>query len=351
MKKIYQDLTFYLVIFILSYFIYIFPFEILSNLLFSYNIPKRDSFLFTSLIGCSIIFYFKSKKNFYPLKLFVHEGMGIGFISFCTINSLLLINFLINFSNLLLGNISVIFICSISIYGLLNGRLIKEKKITILNEKINNNINFIFISDVHLGSNKIEHLKKILKLISKFNYDFILIGGDLIDSDSFDVSQLNILKKIKKPIYYVSGNHEYYLSDFKDKIDSLNKFNINFLNNKNIHYKEINIIGIDDNQTIENQLITSNRLFDSNFFNIILVHKPSIWSLNYNKNDLMISGHTHNGQIFPFNFLVKLQFKYIYGFYKNDNSHLYVSSGSACWGPKIRLGSNNEIIFFELKSR
>ena len=62
----------------------------------------------------------------------------------------------------------------------------------------------------------------------------------------------------------------------------------------------------------------------------------------------MLSGHTHNGQIFPFNFLVKLQFKHIYGLYEKLNSKLYVSSGSGCWGPKMRLGSKNEIVRIQI---
>ena len=52
----------------------------------------------------------------------------------------------------------------------------------------------------------------------------------------------------------------------------------------------------------------------------------------------MLSGHTHNGQIFPFSFFVRLRFKNIYGLYEKLTSKLYVSSGSGCWGPKMRLG-------------
>ena len=62
----------------------------------------------------------------------------------------------------------------------------------------------------------------------------------------------------------------------------------------------------------------------------------------------MLSGHTHNGQIFPFNLLVKLQFPQIYGLYKEANNNLYVSSGVATWGPKIRIGSRNELIKFTI---
>ena len=62
---------------------------------------------------------------------------------------------------------------------------------------------------------------------------------------------------------------------------------------------------------------------------------------------MVLSGHTHNGQIFPFNLIVKIKFPHVYGFFKKGNTDLYVSSGSGCWGPRMRLGSNNEIIILE----
>ena len=81
---------------------------------------------------------------------------------------------------------------------------------------------------------------------------------------------------------------------------------------------------------------------------MVVVHKPSLWKYIKNEANLMLSGHTHNGQIFPFNFLVKLKFPEIYGLYSKNNNFLYVSSGVATWGPKIRIGSKNEIIQIQL---
>ena len=83
-------------------------------------------------------------------------------------------------------------------------------------------------------------------------------------------------------------------------------------------------------------------------FNLTLIHKPSIWDKIHKETDLMLAGHCHNGQLKPFNLFVKLQFKYIYGLYSFNNSKLFVSSGAATWGPKMRLGTFNEIIFFHL---
>ena len=83
-----------------------------------------------------------------------------------------------------------------------------------------------------------------------------------------------------------------------------------------------------------------------NRFNIYLTHKPSLFNI-LNLSGLVLSGHTHNGQIFPFNLIVKMKFPHVYGFFKKENTDLYVSSGSGCWGPRMRLGSNNEIIILE----
>ena len=351
MKKIYQDSTFYLIIFILSYFIYIYPIEILNEFLFKEMANRRLSLYYSLLVSVIIIFYFRSKNTFYPIKIFVYEGMGIGFISFWVVNVALILNFFLNINTYKLGIITLILIIFIVSYGLLYGRLIFLKNLTISSNKILNNYNFIFISDVHLGSNSINHLKNILKKIENIQYDFLLIGGDLIDSSSFNISKLSIFNSINKPIFFVSGNHEYYVDNYKEKLNKLKDFGIKILNNESSILKEINLVGIDDNQLPEQQLKHALKLIKNNNFNLLLIHKPSIWFKIKGNVDLMLSGHTHNGQIFPFNFFVRLKFKYKYGLYTNETSNLYVSSGSACWGPKIRIGTRNEIIYINLKSK
>ena len=110
--------------------------------------------------------------------------------------------------------------------------------------------------------------------------------------------------------------------------------------------KELSTRIINDNQSIEEQKNVALRYFDKNRFNIYLTHKPSLFNI-LNLSGLVLSGHTHNGQIFPFNLIVKIKFPHVYGFFKKENTDLYVSSGSGCWGPRMRLGSNNEIIILE----
>ena len=187
------------------------------------------------------------------MKLFVYEGMGIGFISFWVVNIGLLVNNFYTTYPPFLGVICFLSIFTITIYSLINGRLINLKSIKIISSKIDKQIRLIFISDTHMGSNPKKHLEKILLKIKDLEFDFLLIGGDFIDSSSFNLDDLNILKNIKKPILFVSGNHEYYIKDYEKKLKKLNNYNISFLDNESFKFKKINFIGISDNLKLENK--------------------------------------------------------------------------------------------------
>ncbi len=93
MKKLYQDTTFYLIVFIISYFIYVYPFEILNELIFNDFSNRRLSLYYTLIISVLVIFYFRSKNTFLPLKFFVYEGMGVGFVSFWIVNLVLVFKY------------------------------------------------------------------------------------------------------------------------------------------------------------------------------------------------------------------------------------------------------------------
>lgn len=94
------------------------------------------------------------------------------------------------------------------------------------------------------------------------------------------------------------------------------------------------------------------REFFSHFnadLHILLAHQPKYLNINSNISvDLAICGHTHAGQIFPFNYLVKMDQKYVYGYYKKDNMQIYVSSGVGFWGMPMRIFSVGEIIHLRL---
>ena len=340
----FRKFFFYFFTFLLTYLIYIYPFDMLNHLILNEKLFKTSAFFLNIFFYLIVIYYLRSHSTFILFRVIVYEGMGIGFISFWIVNLAILTSFIFTIEPINLGISSFIIIVLFSILSLIKGKLIFFKKIKINTSKITQDIKIIFISDIHLGSNSAKHLKKIYSKIINVRFDLLLIGGDLIDSSSFNLQNLTIFKKIKTPIIFVSGNHEFYIKDSKEKLQKLKNYKLTYLDNKNFVFNNINIIGLGDNQTIDQQKLLANQLMKEKMFNLILVHRPSIWDHINQKIDLMLSGHTHNGQIFPFNFFVKLKFKYIYGLYEKFNSKLYVTSGSGCWGPKMRLGTKNEIV-------
>ena len=346
-----RKFSFYIFIYLSSYCFFIFPYEVLYFLYFG-KVLGFYSLLINFCITTIIIFYFRSSIKFSFLRYLINYGIGIGFIGFF----ILIVGLLIN--KIFAGNSQTIALICLNIHifliflSIINGNTIYLKTLNIrTDKKIKNDINLIFLSDLHLGSNSKNHLKKIIKKIKQLKYDLLLIGGDMIDSSTFNFDNLKLFFGISKPIIFVSGNHEYYLRNFREKLSSLKEYNINFLDNMSFNYKELNIIGISDDVPLNTKKNLTTQLLKRNFFNLILVHKPCLWDFLPSKIDLMLSGHTHNGQIFPFNFIVKLKYKYTFGLYKKLSSKLYVSSGAGCWGPKMRLGSRNEIVYIKLKNK
>ena len=347
-QKITSALISLIILFVFSYVIFIFPFDILSSWL------GKPTSLFEALIGTTIVFgiclyYFRSKSTNKIIKFLVYEGIGVGTISFFIILPLIIISYFKILIDFYLVVLFLAFQIPLIIYGYINSKKLKIKKLSIESKCIRKSIKFIFISDVHIGSNDPLSLKKLVSKINELDFGFLIIGGDLIDSSAFKIFDLYEFKKINKPIFFVTGNHEYYIQNYKKHLDDLYTVGIKTINNESIEINELNLIGLSDNISNESKIEYLEKLFKKSLFNLLIVHKPSIWKKVSHKANLMLSGHTHNGQIFPFNFIVKLQFPQNYGLYKNNDNYLYVSSGSATWGPKIRIGSNNEIIYIELK--
>ena len=335
------------ILLIFSYLIFILPFEIISSWL-GYSTSLQETVLSTAFVYLVCLYYFRSKSSNKIIKLFVYEGIGIGTLSLFIVFFILLISFILNINEAQKIFIFFITFIPLIIYGFFNAKNVSVKQLKFSHSKIKKKIKFIFLSDIHIGSNSPKILKKIIPLINQHNPSFVLVGGDLIDSSSFKIQDLDEMKKINAPIYFVTGNHEHYIEDSQKHLNDFKNQNIKILDNENVLVDRINIIGLSDNQTKENKINKFEQLFNSDYFNLLLVHQPSIWNSLKEKANLTLSGHTHNGQIFPFNLVVKIQFPQIYGVYSYLKNYLYVSSGAATWGPKIRIGSKNEILNIEL---
>ncbi len=213
------------------------------------------------------------------------------------------------------------------------------------------------ISDLHIGGLiDREFVKHSVEKINSLKADIVVITGDLIDTKIEAVKEA-VLElthiRSKYGIYYILGNHEYF-HDPLEIITFMKETNIKLLLNENVIIDELklNIVGVTDLFGYRAKMLEPNidKAFQechTNYNTILLAHQPKfIEELKEYKPDLILSGHTHGGQIWPFNHLVKLQQPYVKGFHTLSNgSTIYVNSGIGFWGPPMRLNSQAEIAY------
>jgi len=213
------------------------------------------------------------------------------------------------------------------------------------------------ISDLHIGGLiDREFVKHSVEKINSLKADIVVITGDLIDTKIEAVKEAVLeLTHIqsKYGIYYILGNHEYF-HDPLEIITFMKETNIKLLINESVTIDELklNIVGVTDlfgyrvNQ-LEPNIDKAFQECNTDYKTILLAHQPKfIEELKGYKPDLILSGHTHGGQIWPFNHLVKLQQPYVKGLHRLSNgSTIYVNSGIGFWGPPMRLNSQAEIAY------
>ncbi len=235
--------------------------------------------------------------------------------------------------------------------GFINAQLLTTKHISISGDRNVAGRKLVQISDVHIGSRSPALLKRIVEKTNALTPDYVLITGDLIDFAGISRTQLGPLAGFHAPCFYCIGNHERYV-DLNAIDERLRSLGIRVLRNESVFDKAFQFIGIDDAEQrsqVENQL--KDLPVSKKHFPVLLYHRPDGFEAAAAAGvRLMLCGHTHNGQLIPFNFLVKRVFPMICGLYANatETAQLYVSPGTGTWGPVLRIGSRSEITCFEL---
>ncbi|MBL8949524.1 MAG: metallophosphoesterase [Myxococcaceae bacterium] len=216
------------------------------------------------------------------------------------------------------------------------------------------------ISDLHVGPTIRE--REVLRVVDAINAlkpDLVAITGDLVDGSveqlGFATQHLGNLKA-RFGTYFVTGNHEYY-SGVDDWKTELTRLGITVLGNSRVSIGDaasFDLAGVDDyagaggpaGTNASSDLGTAVEGRDPERALVLLAHQPRrdfVASAVKAQVDLQLSGHTHGGQLMPFNLVVGAMFPYLAGLYAVDATQVFVSRGTGYWGPPLRIGYPPEI--------
>jgi len=211
------------------------------------------------------------------------------------------------------------------------------------------------LSDIHIdGIIDKEFIKDVVKKENKIKHDIEGITGDLIEVKIENAKDnLNELKSLKSKYgtYFIDENHE-YIHGIVEIMQAVKSLGIRVVEKENVYIGDegrgFNLAGVYDvmrYRTLKHVPELSRALLNvKNSPTVLLAHQPKFIEMVENGVDLILSGHTHGGQIYPFRFLVKLQQPYISGLHQhNENLQIYVNKGTGFWGPPMRLGASAEI--------
>jgi predicted MPP superfamily phosphohydrolase len=219
------------------------------------------------------------------------------------------------------------------------------------------------ISDLHAGSTiNGNYIKNIVDMVNELKPDLIALTGDIIEGSvkdlQADVSQLSMLQA-DYGRYLITGNHEYYW-DAAGWIKEFKKYGLHVLLNEHVTLKrnseEIILAGVTDYSTLhmssEHASSPEKALknVSQDKTKILLAHQPATYRMAQEAGaDLMLSGHTHGGQYFPFNLFIRFFQKYYKGLSRYKNMQIYVNRGTGYWGPPLRTFVPSEITLITLR--
>ncbi|NQV03058.1 MAG: metallophosphoesterase [Bacteroidia bacterium] len=261
---------------------------------------------------------------------------------------------------ILLG-LSVIFVT----VSFINARIprIKELNLTISKPHVvPGDLTIVMASDIHLGTLIASRkANRLVEKINSMNPDLVLFAGDIVDEDLAPVINNNLgeaLSRIKSRlgVYAITGNHE-YIGGVRPAVEYLEKHGIRMLRDTSVLVNEqFYLVGRDDRdkprftgkprKELEEILVT----VDTAYPIILLDHQPFNLAKHATMGiDLQLSGHTHHGQLWPFNYITDAIYEVSWGYKQIGNTHFYVSSGYGTWGPPLRLGNRPEIVKINLR--
>ena len=259
------------------------------------------------------------------------------------------------------GVAAVALACLYSAYGVWNAYHPRTEVITV---KIKNlppdwrGKKIVQISDVHLGHILgASFLQEIVEQANAQQPDIVFITGDLFDGADGHLDDLvRPLESLKAPLgtYFITGNHETYLGVDR-AYAALKTTPVRILDDEMVVIDGLQIIGISYPQRAFSKDIAAviHKLpaFNPSQPSLLLYHNPSgVQQAKEAGIGLQLSGHTHQGQIFPIQIISRLVYgKYYHGLHVEGDYTIYTTSGAGTWGPTMRTGNHPEIAVLRLE--
>jgi predicted MPP superfamily phosphohydrolase len=226
-------------------------------------------------------------------------------------------------------------------------------------------LRIVTFSDAHLSATwRRSRLERVVRLVNEQQPDVVAIVGDLVDASVSelrdDVAPLVDLVSAQG-VYFVTGNHEYF-TDTEPWMRHLPTLGVDVLRNERVAIGRggatFDLAGIDDRTAAGSGVPGHGADLDAALDGrddavpvVLLAHQPvMVEQARAAGVDLQLSGHTHGGQLWPFDYVVRLDQPAVEGLSRVGDTQLYVTTGAGYWGPPMRVGARPEVVVVELRS-
>jgi predicted MPP superfamily phosphohydrolase len=248
---------------------------------------------------------------------------------------------------------------AVVVAGIINLNTIRVSKYTIEVPRKYSKIDHLriaFAADIHIQQNtRIQFIEQFVKKINALKPDLMLYAGDIVEGDNENETTKDIESAMKKIVtkygtFGVTGNHEFYGGNGQG----------NFFRELGITMLSDTVIKIDSsfylagrNDEHFGQRKTAIRMLGSiphDMPVILMDHRPTqLQEVSQTIADVQVSGHTHNGQMFPINMITNTVYELSWGYKKIRNTHFFVTSGLRLWGPPVKTAGKSEIMLIDVK--
>lgn len=343
------------------------------KLAFPHIPPVLYSMVYGLVVLAILVIFFASFLDNNPVPRWLltgsHYTLGVGLYFLMIVNGISLLLLLGQLLRLIpvpmpqgirlwSGVVALVLVVGVCVYGLAHAADLKTKSyaVTIQGTEAAE-LKISLVSDLHLGYVVGEdRLKDMVDQINAMEPDVVCIAGDVFDGDMTALSDpeslLAIFRELEATygVYACLGNHDAG-ETYDEMLEFLEAANVRVLMDEAVVIDErFVLVGRRDSSPIgshgEGRMSVTGLPEDHDLPVIVMDHQPGNIRQYGTETDLILCGHTHRGQLFPFGLITDTLFEVDYGYYRADEMapQVIVTSGAGTWGPAMRTASDSEVV-------